>query len=209
MAGRLPAEEGTPREDGAHGYRQAQWKDRGISRRIDQQWRCPSLPSLTLCSKGSTIIAEDDKFWSHEGFDFEAIQKAVEKDLRKKKFQGGGSDQPTAGQNLYLSPAKSPVRKLKEAIPNLAPGQNLSKRRIIELYHRWPSGGRHLRHQAAARHCAARARPAFSVGRRPNWPWSLPALRLRPGGEGPLRRPGRASSDHGRRGVVIPSMRPC
>jgi len=39
----------------------------------------------------AVIIAEDDKFWSHDGFDFEAMQKALEKDIKKKKFNAGGS----------------------------------------------------------------------------------------------------------------------
>jgi monofunctional biosynthetic peptidoglycan transglycosylase len=81
------------------------------------------------------IIAEDDKFWSHEGFDFEAMQKAIEKDLKKKKFKAGGSTiSQQLAKNLYLSPSKNPVRKIKEAILTWRLENNLSKRRIIEIY---------------------------------------------------------------------------
>jgi len=46
----------------------------------------------------AVIIAEDDKFWRHEGFDYEAIQKALEKDLKKKSIFGGRKyDYPTVG----------------------------------------------------------------------------------------------------------------
>ncbi len=62
----------------------------------------------------AVIIAEDDKFWSHDGFDFEAMQIALEKDIKKKKFDTGGSTiSQQLAKNLYLSPAKNPVRKMK------------------------------------------------------------------------------------------------
>ena len=81
------------------------------------------------------IIAEDDHFWSHEGFDFNAMQKALEKDIKKKKFQVGGSTiSQQLAKNLYLSPAKVPIRKIKEAILTWRIERQLSKRRIIELY---------------------------------------------------------------------------
>ena len=65
----------------------------------------------------AVIIAEDDKFWAHEGFDFDAIQKAVEKDLKKKQFKAGGSTiSQQLAKNLYLTPSKNPIRKLKEAV---------------------------------------------------------------------------------------------
>ena len=83
----------------------------------------------------AVIIAEDDKFWSHEGFDFEAMQKALEKDIKKKTFKAGGSTiSQQLAKNLYLSPAKNPIRKVKEAILTWRIERQLSKRRIMELY---------------------------------------------------------------------------
>ena len=83
----------------------------------------------------AVIIAEDDKFWSHEGFDFDAMQKALEKDLKKKKFKVGGSTiSQQLAKNLYLTPAKNPIRKVKEAILTWRIERQLSKRRIMELY---------------------------------------------------------------------------
>jgi monofunctional biosynthetic peptidoglycan transglycosylase len=83
----------------------------------------------------AVIIAEDDKFWLHEGFDFEAMQKALGKDIKKKKFQAGGSTiSQQLAKNLYLSPAKDPIRKIKEAILTWRLERQLTKRKIIELY---------------------------------------------------------------------------
>ena len=83
----------------------------------------------------AVIIAEDDKFWKHEGFDFEAIQKAVEKDLKARKFKAGGSTiSQQLAKNLYLTPSKNPLRKIKEAILTWRIERTLSKKRIIELY---------------------------------------------------------------------------
>ena len=81
------------------------------------------------------IIAEDDKFYQHEGFDFEAIQKAMEKDLQEGKFKVGGSTiSQQLAKNLFLSPSKNPIRKLKEAILTWRLERTLPKKRIIELY---------------------------------------------------------------------------
>jgi monofunctional biosynthetic peptidoglycan transglycosylase len=83
----------------------------------------------------AVIIAEDDKFWSHNGFDLDAMQKALEKDIEKGKFKFGGSTiSQQLAKNLYLTPAKNPVRKLKEAIITWRIEQSLPKRRIIEIY---------------------------------------------------------------------------
>jgi monofunctional biosynthetic peptidoglycan transglycosylase len=114
-------------------YRERQWQKAGLHRRIRQEW--VPLSAISPYAVKAVIIAEDDKFWSHDGFDFEAIHKAIEKDLQKMRFKAGGSTiSQQLVKNLYLSPTKNPVRKLKEAILAWRLERNLSKRRIIELY---------------------------------------------------------------------------
>jgi monofunctional glycosyltransferase len=114
-------------------YRMEEWRDKGKKVKIRQKWVPLSRVSPYVAK--AIIIAEDDKFWSHEGFDFEAMQKAIEKDLKKKKFKAGGSTiSQQLAKNLYLSPSKNPVRKIKEAILTWRLENSLSKRRIIELY---------------------------------------------------------------------------
>jgi len=81
------------------------------------------------------LIAEDDKFWKHEGFDYEAIQKAIEKDLKAKKYKVGASTiTQQLVKNLYLSPEKSLTRKISEALITWRMEKVLPKKRILELY---------------------------------------------------------------------------
>lgn len=114
-------------------YREHEWQKKGKNITIRQNWVPLSRISPYLTK--AVIIGEDDKFWRHEGFDFEAIQKAVEKDIKEKKFKFGGSTiSQQLAKNLYLSPSKNPLRKLKEAILTWRIEKNLSKKRILELY---------------------------------------------------------------------------
>jgi monofunctional glycosyltransferase len=114
-------------------YREKEWQAQGKKKKIVQQW--VSLSQIPPYVIKAVIIAEDDKFWTHEGFDYEAIQKAIEKDIKKRKFALGGSTiSQQLAKNLYLTPSKNPVRKIKEAILTWRLERNLSKKRIIELY---------------------------------------------------------------------------
>ncbi len=114
-------------------YREKEWAKQGKKKKVVQRW--VPLSRISPYVVKAVIIAEDDKFWSHEGFDFEAIQKALEKDLKSRKFKVGGSTiSQQLAKNLYLSPARNPVRKIKEAILTWRIENSLSKKRIIELY---------------------------------------------------------------------------
>jgi len=122
-----------PRKTAFMEYREKVWKEKGVKRKITNTW--VPLSRVSPYVMKAVIIAEDDKFWSHEGFDFEAMQKALKKDIKKKKFKAGGSTiSQQLAKNLYLSPAKNPVRKIKEAILTWRMERQLSKRRIMELY---------------------------------------------------------------------------
>lgn len=114
-------------------YREAQWIAKGQRRKISRVWTPYSKISPYLVK--AVIIAEDDKFWQHEGFDFEAIQKAVEKDIKAGRLKAGGSTiSQQLAKNLYLTPEKSVLRKIREAVITWKIERTLSKRRIIELY---------------------------------------------------------------------------
>ncbi len=83
----------------------------------------------------AVLIAEDDKFWQHDGFDYEAMERALEKNLKERKITMGGSTiSQQLAKNLWLSPSKNPIRKLKEAILTWRIEQALSKKRILEIY---------------------------------------------------------------------------
>ena len=114
-------------------YRQDQWADEGKKITISRQW-VPFGRISPYVVKG-VIIAEDDKFWKHDGFDFPAMQVAFEKDILAGKFKMGASTiSQQLAKNLYLTPSKNPVRKIKEAILTWRLERTLSKKRIIELY---------------------------------------------------------------------------
>ncbi len=115
-------------------YREAEWQREGLTdKKIDQRW--VSLDNVSQNLIKAVLIGEDDKFWHHEGFDYQAIERAIEKNIVAKKFKMGGSTiSQQLAKNLYLSPSKNPVRKIKEAILTWRLEKALSKRRILELY---------------------------------------------------------------------------
>ena len=114
-------------------YRETEWMREGKKFRIQQKW--VPLSQISPYLRKAVLIAEDDKFWSHEGFDYEAIEKALEKDIKAKKFKLGGSTiSQQLAKNLYLSPSKNPARKIREAIITWRMERILTKRRILELY---------------------------------------------------------------------------
>jgi monofunctional glycosyltransferase len=83
----------------------------------------------------SVLIAEDDKFYQHEGFDFEGMKDAFEKNLESGRIVGGGSTiTQQLAKNLYLRPVRNPLRKLREAVIAFELDRRLRKRRILELY---------------------------------------------------------------------------
>jgi len=141
-----------PKKTSFMAYREAQWARKGQHKHITQRW--VPLKRISPYLIKAVIIAEDDKFWRHEGFDFVAMQKALEKDIAQKKFKAGGSTiSQQLAKNLYLTPSKNPIRKIKEAILTWRLERALSKKRIVELYlnvAEWGDGIFGI--EAAARH---------------------------------------------------------
>ncbi len=81
------------------------------------------------------IAAEDAKFLDHEGFDWEGIQRALEKNQKRGKPVAGGSTiSQQLAKNLFLSADRSLVRKGQEAAITLMLETVMSKRRILEVY---------------------------------------------------------------------------
>ncbi len=114
-------------------YREKESKEKRKKINLYQVW--VPLSKISPYLSKAVLIAEDDKFWTHEGFDYEAIQKAIEKDIKAGKFKFGGSTiSQQLAKNLYLSPEKNLLRKIREAIITWRMERILSKRRILELY---------------------------------------------------------------------------
>jgi monofunctional biosynthetic peptidoglycan transglycosylase len=101
-------------------------------RRI-QQWVRYSRISPDL--KRAVLVAEDDAFWQHEGVDFEQLQESLELDWARGRWTRGGSTiTQQLAKNLYLSPSKNPLRKLRELVIARRLEAELKKTRILELY---------------------------------------------------------------------------
>ena len=114
-------------------YRGKQWREKGRRVQVHQVWVPLSRISPYLVK--AVLIAEDDKFWSHEGFDYESIKQAIEKDLQSGRLKFGGSTiSQQLARNLYLSPAKSFWRKFREVLITWRMEQVLPKKRILEIY---------------------------------------------------------------------------
>ncbi len=98
-----------------------------------QRWTSYGRISPEL--KRAVLVAEDDAFWQHEGVDVEQLQESIETDWARGKFSRGGSTiTQQLAKNLYLSPSKNPLRKLRELIIARRLEAELKKARIFELY---------------------------------------------------------------------------
>lgn len=85
--------------------------------------------------KRAVIASEDAKFLDHEGFDWDGIQKAFDKNLKKGRIVAGGSTiSQQLAKNLFLSTKRTPWRKAQEAVITVMLEKILSKRRILEIY---------------------------------------------------------------------------
>ena len=101
--------------------------------RQEQTWAPYNKISTALIR--AVLAGEDSRFFDHEGFDWEEIQKALEKDWEEKRFHRGGSTiSQQLAKNLFLSTSKNPLRKLHEALITWEMEKILTKRRILELY---------------------------------------------------------------------------
>ena len=108
-------------------------QDKNPKAALQYQWVPYSRISDNL--KRALIAAEDASFVDHEGFDWEGIQKAYEKNLRKGKIVAGGSTiSQQLAKNLFLSTKRTPWRKLEEAAITLMLEAVMDKQRIFEIY---------------------------------------------------------------------------
>jgi monofunctional biosynthetic peptidoglycan transglycosylase len=114
-------------------YRQEMSKRAGQNLAIAYTW--VPLDKISPYLVQAVVVSEDDKFWSHKGLDFEAIKTALKKDIKNKTWRYGGSTiTQQLAKNLFLSPSKNPLRKLREVILTWRLESSLSKKRILELY---------------------------------------------------------------------------
>ncbi len=85
--------------------------------------------------KRAVIVAEDDTFLEHQGYNLRELEESWAKNLKKKKVSRGGSTiTMQLVKNLYISKSKNPVRKINELVLAMDMEKKLSKERILEIY---------------------------------------------------------------------------
>ena len=116
-----------------------------------QQWRDYEQISVNL--KRAVIASEDDRFSSHDGIDWTALEKAwaknakaedraaahnaatkAAKNARTPKVVGGSTISQQLAKNLFLSGERTLLRKAQEMVLTLLLENLLSKQRILEIY---------------------------------------------------------------------------
>ena len=127
------------------------------SRTPERSYRPVPLDSIAKAVPRAVTIGEDDDFWNHPGLDYRSLRHALgyqrdafawssardRKDLlaalgraweRRDALRGASTITQQLAKNLYLSPSRNPLRKVKEAVTAYRLEAALGKRRILELY---------------------------------------------------------------------------
>jgi len=127
------------------------WRDHPVGETTFMAWRMDELQAknpkaqrrytwvaydrISGNLKRAMVAAEDAKFIDHEGFDWDGIALALEKNQKKGRVVAGGSTiTQQLAKNLFLSPSRSYLRKAEEAVITVMLEAMLPKRRILEIY---------------------------------------------------------------------------
>jgi len=100
--------------------------------KIDKHW--VDFDEIADPMKRAAVAAEDQTFLENHGFDFNAIQKAIQKNSKSKKLIGGSTITQQTAKNVFLYPGRSFVRKGFEAWFTILIETFWSKKRIMEVY---------------------------------------------------------------------------
>jgi monofunctional biosynthetic peptidoglycan transglycosylase len=108
---------------------------RASGKRLRHQHRWVPYSRISPNLRRAVLAAEDSAFFDHEGIDYAEIRKAVEDAIAKgTEIRGASTLTQQLAKNLYLSPSRDPLRKLRELIITRRLEANLSKARIFEIY---------------------------------------------------------------------------
>jgi monofunctional biosynthetic peptidoglycan transglycosylase len=100
--------------------------------KIEKQW--VDFKDISKQMKKAVVRAEDDKFYLHNGFDFEAIEKAMKFNQTHKRQKGASTISQQTAKNVFLWPSRSWIRKGMEAYFTVLIEAFWSKERILEVY---------------------------------------------------------------------------
>ncbi len=109
--------------------------------KMNNYWLCDKSDKyvpLNAVSKyivDAVVLSEDSSFFDHQGFDWYEIQKSLQKNMSTMKYSRGASTiTQQLAKNVFLTPEKSILRKLREAYLTLELEKNFSKSMILERY---------------------------------------------------------------------------
>ena len=108
--------------------------ERARSHGEEIRWRWVAYDRISPELKKAVLVAEDFSFFSHHGFDTHEIKIAAHDAVKGKRVRGASTITQQLAKNLWLSPSRSPFRKIKEVILTRQLEHSLSKRRILGLY---------------------------------------------------------------------------
>ncbi len=98
-------------------------------------WTWVPYASIASDLKRAVLVGEDINFFSHQGFELGEVRQALERAAEDAEVPRGASTiTQQLAKNLWLSPSRNPLRKLKEAVLTWQLERTLDKRRILELY---------------------------------------------------------------------------
>lgn len=127
------------------------------------RWNPVSIEAIPQDMIWAVVVAEDARFFEHEGVDIEALRDAMEYNLSRKKMVYGAStiSQQTV-KNVFLNSSRDPLRKWHELLLTIGMERNLSKKRILEHYLNLAEFGRGI----------------YGVDAAARYYWGIPASRL-------------------------------
>lgn len=103
-----------------------------LHRPSQHQW--VSLSRISPHMAQAVVAAEDQRFLQHSGFDFVAIEKAWQANLRGKRLRGGSTLSQQTAKNVFLWSGRSYIRKGLEAYFTVLIEASWGKSRILEVY---------------------------------------------------------------------------
>ena len=154
--------------------RKEQLREKGKS--DDLEWRWVSYGNISPYLRRAVLVAEDSAFYDHEGVDTKAMREAFERNWERRKITHGGSTiTQQLAKNLYLSPSRNPLRKVREYFIARALEKHLTKKRILEIYlNVVEMGERVYGAEAAARHYFGKSAASLTPGEAALLAGSLP-----------------------------------
>src|SRR6266850_751803 len=110
-------------------------RERAAGRTPRVEWRWVPTGAISVHLKRAVLIAEDIGFFRHHGFATDEMREAMLQAIEERKVPRGASTvTQQLAKNLWLTPSRSPLRKVREGILTWQLERTLSKRRILELY---------------------------------------------------------------------------